>query len=126
MSFRSRKTDLENLIGVRKCSGSEVQSANWAVAKGQPPRKYNQNSNRKRNAIYVLRRKENQADKTKKKQSQKTVGSFNLVQVEDGLEAFTLRLFTTVLGWQLEEVQVLLANVRKDIRDPKIHAQFDL
>ncbi|KAL8688934.1 MAG: hypothetical protein Q9218_005272 [Villophora microphyllina] len=30
-----------------------------------------------------------------------------------------------VLGWQLEEVQVLLANVRKDLRDPKIHAQFD-
>ena len=56
----------------------------------------------------------------------KTVGSFNLVQIEDGLEAFTLRLFTTVLGWQLEEVQVLLANVRKDIRDPRIHAQFDL
>ena len=57
---------------------------------------------------------------------QKTVGSFNLVQIEDGLEAFTLRLFTTVLGWQVEEVQVLLANVRKDIRDPRIHAQFDL
>ena len=58
--------------------------------------------------------------------NKKTVGSFNLIQVEDGLESFSLRLFTTVLGWQLEEVQVLLANVRKDIRDPKIHAQFDL
>ena len=48
------------------------------------------------------------------------------MQIEDGLEAFTLRLFTQVLGWKAEEVQVLLANVRKDIRDPKIHAQFDL
>ena len=57
---------------------------------------------------------------------QKTVGSFNLVQIEDGLEAFTLRLFTSVLGWRLEEVQVLLANVRKDLRDPKIRAQFEL
>ncbi|KAL8638409.1 MAG: hypothetical protein Q9228_004440 [Teloschistes exilis] len=46
--------------------------------------------------------------------------------IEEGLEAFTLRLFTQVLGWQQEEVQVLLANVRKDLRDPKIHAQFDL
>lgn len=49
-----------------------------------------------------------------------------MVQLENGLEGFTLRLFTTVLGWKAEEVQVLLANVRKDIRDPKIHAQFDL
>lgn len=56
---------------------------------------------------------------------QKTVGSWNLVQIEDGLEAFTLRLFTQTLGWKSEEVQVLLANVRKDLRNPKIHAQFD-
>ncbi|KAL8728117.1 MAG: hypothetical protein Q9181_005459 [Wetmoreana brouardii] len=44
----------------------------------------------------------------------------------EGLEAFTLRLFTQFLGWRTEEVQVLLANVRKDLRNPKIHAQFDL
>lgn len=58
--------------------------------------------------------------------SQKTVGAWNLVQIEDGLEGFTLRLFTQTLGWKSEEVQVLLANVRKDLRNPKIHAQFDL
>ncbi|KAL8690263.1 MAG: hypothetical protein Q9224_004447 [Gallowayella concinna] len=56
----------------------------------------------------------------------KTIGAWNLVQIEDGLEAFTLRLFTQVLGWKSDEVQVLLANVRKDLRNPKIHAQFDL
>ncbi|KAL9128176.1 MAG: hypothetical protein Q9175_007584, partial [Cornicularia normoerica] len=55
----------------------------------------------------------------------KTIGAWNLVQIEDGLEGFTLRLFTQFLGWKTEEVQVLLANVRKDLRDPKIHAQFD-
>ena len=58
--------------------------------------------------------------------AKKTIGSFNLVQIEDGIEGFTLRLFTALLGWQLEEVQVLLANVRKNLRDPRIHAQFDL
>ena len=57
--------------------------------------------------------------------SQKTVGSWNLVQVEAGLEAFSLRLFTQLLGWKAENVQTLLANVRKDIRNPKIHAQLD-
>ncbi len=58
--------------------------------------------------------------------AKKTLGSWNLVQVEDGLEAFTLRLFTQALHWKPEEVQVLLANVRKDLRDPKIHVQYDL
>ena len=54
------------------------------------------------------------------------IGSWNLVQIEDGLEGFTLRLYTQFLGWKPEEVAVLLANVRKDLRDPKIHAQFEL
>lgn len=54
------------------------------------------------------------------------MGSWNLVQIEEGLEAFSLRLFTQVLGWKAEDVYQLLANVRKDIRNPKIHAQFDL
>ncbi|KAL9055906.1 MAG: hypothetical protein Q9206_002956 [Seirophora lacunosa] len=58
--------------------------------------------------------------------AQKTVGAWNLVQIEEGLEAFTLRLFTQTLGWRTEEVQVLLADVRKNLRDPKVHAQFDL
>ena len=57
---------------------------------------------------------------------QKTVGSWNLVQIEEGLEAFTLRLFTQVLKWDTKEVEVLLADVRKNLRDPKIHMQFDL
>ena len=49
-----------------------------------------------------------------------------MIQVEDGLEAFSFRLLTQMLGWKLEEVHVLLANVRKNLRDPKLHAQFDL
>ena len=48
------------------------------------------------------------------------------MQIMEGLEAFTLRLFTKILGWDVQEVQVLLAMVRKDLRNPKIHAQFDL
>ncbi|KAI9843532.1 MAG: hypothetical protein M1837_006287 [Sclerophora amabilis] len=55
----------------------------------------------------------------------KTLGSWTLVAAEDGLEAFTLRLYTNVLGWKPEEVQVLLANVRKDLRNPKIHAYLN-
>ena len=58
--------------------------------------------------------------------SKKTVGSWNLVTLEEGLEGMTMRLLTQVLGWKREEVQILLANVRKDFRDPKLHAQLDL
>lgn len=55
----------------------------------------------------------------------KTIGAWNLVQLEDGLEGFTLRLFTQHLDWKYEEVEVMLAKVRKDLRDPRIHAQYD-
>ena len=55
----------------------------------------------------------------------KTLGAWNLVQLEDGLEGFVLRLFTQHLNWKREEVQVLLAQVRKDLRDPRIHAQYN-
>ena len=55
----------------------------------------------------------------------KTIGAWNLVQLEDGLEGFTLRLFTQHLDWKREEVDVMLAKVRKDLRDPRIHATYD-
>ncbi len=47
------------------------------------------------------------------------------MQIDEGLEAFTLRLFTKVLGWDVQEVQVLLAMVRKDLKNRRVHAQFD-
>ena len=60
-----------------------------------------------------------------KDKQMKTIGAWNLVQLEDGLEGFTLRLFTQHLGWTKPEVDVMLAKVRKDLRDPRIHAQYD-
>ncbi|KAI9752002.1 MAG: bifunctional farnesyl-diphosphate farnesyltransferase/squalene synthase [Chaenotheca gracillima] len=55
----------------------------------------------------------------------RTIGAWNSLAVGEGLEGFTVRLYTTLLGWKPEEVQVLLANVRKNLNDPKIHPQFD-
>ena len=43
-----------------------------------------------------------------------------------GAEGFTLRLFIKVLNWTHEEVQVLLAQVRKDLKDPSIHAYMNM
>lgn len=56
----------------------------------------------------------------------KGVGMLNLRQVLDGLEGFSLRLLCDVAGWTEEEVTVLLANVRKELKDPSIHMQYDL
>jgi hypothetical protein len=54
------------------------------------------------------------------------LGTWNILQILQGLEGFTMALFTRVLGWSAEEIQVLLALVRKDLRNSKIHALMDL
>ncbi|CAM1511202.1 Fc.00g087150.m01.CDS01 [Cosmosporella sp. VM-42] len=55
----------------------------------------------------------------------KDVGMCNLVQTLDGLEAFSLRLFCGILGWSKEEVLVLLAGVRQELKTRAFHAQYD-
>ncbi|KAI9813029.1 MAG: hypothetical protein M1832_006420 [Thelocarpon impressellum] len=54
----------------------------------------------------------------------KTVGGWNLLQIMEGLDAFSMALFTRVLGWLPQEVEVMLAGVREDLRNPSIHAMF--
>ncbi|KAI9811556.1 MAG: hypothetical protein M1832_000866 [Thelocarpon impressellum] len=56
----------------------------------------------------------------------KAIGTWNLLQTLEGLEAFSFALYTRVLGWSHDEVQVLMAKVRKDLRNPNIHAQYDM
>lgn len=48
------------------------------------------------------------------------------LQMLEGLEGFTLAPLTRVLGWKLEEVEILIAKVRTDLRTSRIHAQADL
>jgi len=55
----------------------------------------------------------------------KTIGAWNLLSALEGLEGFSMGLFTRILGWKPEDVQLFLVDVQKDIRDPKIHAQGD-
>ena len=56
----------------------------------------------------------------------KEVGLLNHAQISGGLEGLSMRLYTGVLGWRPEEVLLLLAKVRKDLRDPNKHGMFDL
>ena len=56
----------------------------------------------------------------------KQIGLYNWTQLWEGLEGLSLRLFIDILGWRREELEVLLAAVRDDLLNPKIHAMFDL
>lgn len=48
------------------------------------------------------------------------IGRYNWIQLCEGLQAMSLRLFTRFLGWFPEDVEMLLLEVRKDLRDHKI------
>lgn len=61
-----------------------------------------------------------------KEKQLKEVGAFNHIQLREGVEGFSLALFTRILGWTADEVQVLLSKVRKDLDNRNIHAQNDM
>ena len=49
----------------------------------------------------------------------------NLVQILDGLPAFTLRPLT-MKGWEPEEIQVLQAQVKNEMTNMKMRLQTDV
>ncbi|OMP82089.1 hypothetical protein BK809_0006399, partial [Diplodia seriata] len=61
-----------------------------------------------------------------KDKKMKEIGTVNLMQVLEGMEAFSYRLFTGTLGWSLEEVQVLIAKTVKELKTMKFHAYNEL
>ena len=61
-----------------------------------------------------------------KDKQMKEVGAFNLVQLREGLEGFSLALFTRILGWSTDKLEVLLSKVRKDLDNRNVHAQNDM
>ncbi|RDW77820.1 hypothetical protein BP6252_05873 [Coleophoma cylindrospora] len=52
----------------------------------------------------------------------KELGTWGLANVYGGLESICLAVFTRVLGWTKEEVDIFLIDVRKELKDPKIHS----
>jgi len=56
----------------------------------------------------------------------KEMGLWNMVNMLKGLDGFTVRLFTTALGMTTEEIQVSLVQVRKDLRDTRIHSYWPI
>lgn len=56
----------------------------------------------------------------------KELGRWNEVNLVEGMEGFSLALMTRALGWSKEEVEVLCAKVRNDLKDRSIHAYFPM
>lgn len=56
----------------------------------------------------------------------KDLGRFARAHVDTGLENWTLRLLTSVLGWSAEEVYKLCADVRQDFSNPRVHAIHEM
>ena len=54
----------------------------------------------------------------------KTLGLWSLANTLDGLEGFTMAYFTRILGWQPEEVQVFLVDVRDDNKNKQKHNYY--
>jgi hypothetical protein len=56
----------------------------------------------------------------------KHVGAWNYLQINEGLEAITYAIFTRQLGYSRKEVDVICANIRREMRSSEMHAMFHL
>ena len=56
----------------------------------------------------------------------KALGRYMMMNMLEGIEAFTLRLWTQQLGWSIERIQLFLTEVRKDIMNRNIHSATPL
>ncbi|KAH6867810.1 S-adenosyl-L-methionine-dependent methyltransferase [Thelonectria olida] len=51
----------------------------------------------------------------------KEIGRFQALQEAKVIDSYTPGLFTRVLGWNSAEVQVFIAKIKKELKDPSIH-----
>lgn len=56
----------------------------------------------------------------------KELGVWVYENIQQGLQALSLALFTKALGWTLQEVEVFLMEVRKDMKDKTKHGYWKL
>ncbi|EKG10536.1 Methyltransferase type 11 [Macrophomina phaseolina MS6] len=56
----------------------------------------------------------------------KELGQWSRLHLLEGLENWCLAMLTRVMGYSYEEAQVWIARIRRDIKDPKIHAYHDM
>ncbi|KAF5638082.1 methyltransferase [Fusarium sp. NRRL 52700] len=56
----------------------------------------------------------------------KELGAWNLENITSGLEGLSSAVYTRVLGWSKQELDVLLAKVRREMKDKAIHSYWPI
>ncbi|KAH9218270.1 S-adenosyl-L-methionine-dependent methyltransferase [Leptodontidium sp. 2 PMI_412] len=56
----------------------------------------------------------------------KELGAWQLENLISGIEAFSMAIFTRVLGWTKLEVDIFLGNVKKEMKDTRIHVYWNI
>ncbi|EFX03509.1 methyltransferase type 12 [Grosmannia clavigera kw1407] len=51
----------------------------------------------------------------------KEIGKFQFVQQQQAVDSYTPGILSKVLGWKEDEIQVLIAKAKKDLRNPNVH-----
>jgi hypothetical protein len=66
------------------------------------------------------------ANRWPKDKKYKELGAWSLTALDGGLEGLTLALFTRGLSWSQEETLAFCALVRRELRNPRIHAYWEM
>ena len=56
----------------------------------------------------------------------KKVGMFESINMQEGLEGLSIKVFTRALGWSVERVQMFLMDVRKQVKNRHVHSYYNL
>lgn len=56
----------------------------------------------------------------------KELGHWNMINIIEGLEGFCLALLSRGLGWERQEIDILVAKITQDIKDKRIHAYYPM
>lgn len=51
---------------------------------------------------------------------------WNLENISSGLHGLSSAVYTRVLGWSAEELEVFLAQVRQELKDTSIHTYWPM
>ncbi|KAI1459850.1 S-adenosyl-L-methionine-dependent methyltransferase [Annulohypoxylon moriforme] len=57
-------------------------------------------------------------------ENEKQIGLYNRLAIEQDVEGFLMYMWTMVMGWSKEEIQVYAAHLRRELRSPNIHAYY--
>ncbi|WZH47188.1 S-adenosyl-L-methionine-dependent methyltransferase [Fusarium acuminatum] len=51
----------------------------------------------------------------------KELGKYQVIQELKVVESYTPKLFEYALGWSVQEIQILMAKVKRELQDPSVH-----